>query len=250
MRVVPEAASNSAATASESSSTPASTRCSYLRETVKGTDKAAHRKASSRMGKLIAQVDEQRSAESSVPLALVEEGEEPGETTAREVREETGLRSEDRRTVGSRPRRGRFGDRTTSKPQRVAARRHDCDSAAPGAAQHAPSTRPPIGRNRCQLCCVRGSPQRMAKGSPLSEALRAFDAVAALLSTDPVDPELPFLFLAEPPGPMARSRVGPTWPCTCAIRIEFSIARDAAGLAGPDGRNTLTVQWRNERDGR
>jgi integrase len=50
---------------------PVTGKRSYLRETIKGTDKAAHRKANSRMGKLIAQADEQRSTESSVPLAQV-----------------------------------------------------------------------------------------------------------------------------------------------------------------------------------
>src|SRR2546423_1547858 len=50
---------------------PVTGRRSYLRETVKGTDRAAHRKANSRMNKLLAQVDEQHSTESSAPLGKV-----------------------------------------------------------------------------------------------------------------------------------------------------------------------------------
>lgn len=50
---------------------PVTGKRSYLRETIKGTDKAAHRRANSRLGKLIAQVDEQRSTQSSVPLGHV-----------------------------------------------------------------------------------------------------------------------------------------------------------------------------------
>jgi integrase len=50
---------------------PVTGRRSYLRETVKGTDRAAHRKANSRMNKLLSQVDEQRATESSAPLGKV-----------------------------------------------------------------------------------------------------------------------------------------------------------------------------------
>jgi integrase len=47
---------------------PVTGRRSYLRETVQGTDKAAHKRAESAMNKLLTQVDGQRSVESSVSL--------------------------------------------------------------------------------------------------------------------------------------------------------------------------------------
>ena len=47
---------------------PVTGRRSYLRETIKGTDKAAQRRAESAMNKLLAQVDNQRAVESSVSL--------------------------------------------------------------------------------------------------------------------------------------------------------------------------------------
>lgn len=47
---------------------PVTGRRSYLRETIKGTDKAAHKRAERAMNKLLTQVDEQRSVESSVSL--------------------------------------------------------------------------------------------------------------------------------------------------------------------------------------
>jgi integrase len=47
---------------------PVTGRRSYFRETIKGTDKAAHRRAERAMNKLLTQVDEQRSTESSVTL--------------------------------------------------------------------------------------------------------------------------------------------------------------------------------------
>jgi hypothetical protein len=43
-------------------------RRSYLRETITGTDKTARRRAESAMNKLLTQVDNQRSVESSVSL--------------------------------------------------------------------------------------------------------------------------------------------------------------------------------------
>lgn len=47
---------------------PVTGRRSYLRETIKGTDKAAHKRAERAMNKLLVQVDEQRAVESSVSL--------------------------------------------------------------------------------------------------------------------------------------------------------------------------------------
>ncbi|HEX5401479.1 MAG TPA: site-specific integrase [Pseudonocardiaceae bacterium] len=47
---------------------PVTNRRSYLRETIKGTDKAAHRRAESAMNKLLTQVDGQRAVQSSVSL--------------------------------------------------------------------------------------------------------------------------------------------------------------------------------------
>ncbi|WP_018686336.1 tyrosine-type recombinase/integrase [Actinokineospora enzanensis] len=50
---------------------PVTGKRSYLRETVKGNDKAAHRRANSTLNRLIAQVDKQRVTESAVPLGAV-----------------------------------------------------------------------------------------------------------------------------------------------------------------------------------
>jgi integrase len=41
----------------------------YLTETVKGTDKAAHRRAEKVMTRLLADVDKQRAPETSIPLS-------------------------------------------------------------------------------------------------------------------------------------------------------------------------------------
>src|SRR5262245_56531727 len=50
---------------------PVTGRRSYLRETVKGNDKAARKQANKVMTRLLAEVDRQRTTESSVPLAHV-----------------------------------------------------------------------------------------------------------------------------------------------------------------------------------
>src|SRR5690349_16682436 len=47
---------------------PVTGKRSYLRETVKGTDKAAYKRAEKVMTRLLAQVDTQRSPESSVSM--------------------------------------------------------------------------------------------------------------------------------------------------------------------------------------
>lgn len=50
---------------------PVTGKRSYLRETVKGNDKAARKQAGKVMNRLLAQVDQQRATESSVPLGKV-----------------------------------------------------------------------------------------------------------------------------------------------------------------------------------
>lgn len=50
---------------------PVTGRRAYLRETVKGNDKAARRQANKVMTRLLAEVDKQRATESSIPLAHV-----------------------------------------------------------------------------------------------------------------------------------------------------------------------------------
>jgi integrase len=50
---------------------PVTGRRSYLRETIRGIDKPARRKANSAMNRLLAQVDKQRNTETSAPLAQV-----------------------------------------------------------------------------------------------------------------------------------------------------------------------------------
>ena len=48
---------------------PVTGRDRYLTETVKGTDKAAHRRAEKVMTRLLADVDKQRAPETSIPLS-------------------------------------------------------------------------------------------------------------------------------------------------------------------------------------
>lgn len=50
---------------------PVTGRRAYLRETVKGNDKAARKRAGKVMTRLLAEVDKQRTTESSVPLGNV-----------------------------------------------------------------------------------------------------------------------------------------------------------------------------------
>src|SRR5690349_23772976 len=50
---------------------PVTGKRSYLRETIKGTDRAARRKANSAMNKLLSQIDQQQSTDSSAPLGQV-----------------------------------------------------------------------------------------------------------------------------------------------------------------------------------